>query len=134
MPNVQTLPLHLLAQPLVVHIALADWVCASEMAEWVKRLRAYATAIGLNPEFGRQNIHIRRGRRAPSARDRGLIIDWLVAQHELVDVVIEPAGFDGEFLRIALRSNHLAWPVFPNLLGHDRQAQMTSAGSASTRR
>ena len=134
MPNVRTLPLHLLAQPLVVHIELADWVCASEMGKWVKRLRAYVTAIGLNSEVGWHNIQLRPGRRVPSVRDRGLIIDWLVAQHELVDVAIEPAGFEGEFLRIALRSNHRAWPAFPKLPGQDRQTQMTSASSSSTRR
>ncbi len=134
MSNVQTLPLHLLAQPLVVQIELADWVCANELGQWVKRIRAYTTAIGLNAEIGRHNIRLRPGRRAPSLRDRGLIIDWLVAQHETVDVVIEPAGIEGDFLRIVLQCNDSMWPAFPNLLGHDGQAQITSAGSSSTRR
>lgn len=119
MSHVQTLPLHLLAQPLVVQIMLADWVCANEIGQWVKRLRAYATAIGLNLEVGRHNIWLRPGRRAPSLRDRGLIIDWLVVQHEIVDVVIVPAGIDGDFLRLALQGTGSVWPTFPNLLGRD---------------
>lgn len=134
MSNVQTLPLHLLAQPLVVQIELADWVCANDLGQLVKRLRAYASAIGLNAEVGRHNIRLLLGRRAPAMRDRGSIIDWLVAQHEIVDVVIVPASIDGGFLRIALQRTGSAWPAFPKLLGHDGRAQITSAGSSSTRR
>lgn len=134
MPNVQTLPLHLLAQPLVVHIEMADWACANEIGEWFKRLRAYATAIGVSPEVDRHNIRVRPGRRALVLRDRGLIIDWLVAQHEVLDMVIEPAGIDGDFLRIALQCPDQAWPAYPKSRGHDGPAQITSAGSSSTRR
>lgn len=134
MSNVQTLPLHLLAQPLVVQIELADWVCANDLGQWVKRLRAYASAIGLNAEVGRHNIRLLLGRRAPAMRDRGSIIDWLVAQHEIVDVVIVPASIDGGFLRIDLQRTGSAWPAFPKLLEHDGRAQITSTGSSSTRR
>lgn len=112
MSIVSTLPLHLLAQPLTIQVGLADWVSATELAHWVKRLRAYATALGLDPAVSRQNIYVRAGRRSPSLRDRGLILDWLLAQHEIVDVAVVPEKEEGVFLRIALMPSDSAWPMF----------------------
>lgn len=112
MSIVPTLPLHLLAQPLTIQVELADWVSATELAHWVKRLRAYATALGLDATVSRQNICVRAGRRTPSLRDRGLILDWLVAQHEIVDVAVAPETQEGVFLRISLPHNDSAWPMF----------------------
>lgn len=113
MPMNQTLPLHLLARPLEYRVEIAEWVTAKDLLQWVNRLRANTTARGLGAAVSPHRIQVRAGRRQPAMSDRGWVLDWLVAQHEIIDITVAPASGEAAFLSISMRQSDSGWPRFP---------------------
>lgn len=107
-----TLPLHLLAQPLVLTITLAHWTCPNEVNQFVKELHAYTTALGIDIDVGSTSICLRPGRRHPSMRDRSTMLSWLIGRHEVIDLTITPRPTSDEFLQIALFCDRPDGPRF----------------------